>query len=171
MKWNDLAVYLAFIAVVTATVRPLGSYLARVFTYESTLLDPLLIPLERLIVRLVGPAAERPMKWHEYFFAFVWFGLAGAAFIFMVLKLQQMLPFYRLVGKDVLSTPMTDDLAINTAISSGTDPLILARPDGFEPPTTWFEVGSSDVRNTEQNQSLVHFELCYVFSRYGHLSL
>jgi DNA-binding NarL/FixJ family response regulator len=46
-----------------------------------------------------------------------------------------------------------------------------ARPDGFEPPTTWFEVGSSEGRITEQNQSLAHFELCYVFSRYGQISL
>jgi len=120
MDWISLSEYLAFIAVVTAAVWPLGSYLARVFAYESTFLDPLLAPIERVIIRLVGPAAERPMKWREYFFAFVWFAVAGAAFVFLILKLQQLLPFYSLVGKDVLSTPMTDDLAANTAISFAT---------------------------------------------------
>jgi K+-transporting ATPase ATPase A chain len=90
MDWISLSEYLAFIAVVTAAIWPLGSYLARVFAYEPTFLDPLLAPVERVIIRLVGPAAERPMKWREYFFAFVWFALAGAAFVFLVLKLQQL---------------------------------------------------------------------------------
>ncbi len=112
--------YLAFIAALTAMVQPLGSYLAKVFAYESTFLDRLVAPVERVIVRLVGPAAQRPMKWHEYFLAFVWFGIAGAALVFLILKLQALLPFYGLLGKDVLSTPMTDDLAANTAISFAT---------------------------------------------------
>jgi len=46
-----------------------------------------------------------------------------------------------------------------------------ARPDGFEPPTTWFEVGSTEVRITEQNPDLTNFELCYVFPRYRLISL
>jgi K+-transporting ATPase ATPase A chain len=112
--------YLIFIAVLTAMVQPLGSYLAKVFAYESTFLDRLVAPVERVIVRLIGPAAQRPMKWHEYFLAFVWFGVAGAALVFLILKLQHLLPFYGLLGKDVLSTPMTDDLAANTAISFAT---------------------------------------------------
>ena len=120
MSWTSVSEYLLFIAVLTAMVQPLGSYLARVFAYESTFLDRLVAPVERVIVRAVGPAAERPMKWREYFFAFVWFGVAGAAFVFLILKLQEVLPFYHLLGKDVLSTPMTDDLALNTAISFAT---------------------------------------------------
>ena len=112
--------YLAFIAALTALVPPLGSYIAKVFAFESTWLDPIVAPLERVIIRLIGPAAARSMKWHEYFIAFVWFGIAGAALVFSLLKLQHLLPFYRLVGKDLLSTPMTDDLAVNTAISFAT---------------------------------------------------
>jgi K+-transporting ATPase ATPase A chain len=120
MSWTSVAEYLLFVAVLTAMVRPLGSYLAKVFAYEATFLDRAVVPVERVIVRLVGPAAERPMKWREYFFAFVSFGIAGAAFVFFILKLQEVLPFYGLLGKDVLSTPMTDDLALNTAISFAT---------------------------------------------------
>jgi len=120
MQWANLAQYSAFIAILTVTVRPLGAYLAKVFSYQPTVLDRLMLPVERAIIRLVGAAAERPMKWHEYFLAFVWFGVAGAALVFLILKLQTLLPFYRLLGKDVLSTPMTDDLALNTAISFAT---------------------------------------------------
>jgi K+-transporting ATPase ATPase A chain len=120
MSWISLCEYVAFIAVLTAAVRPLGSYLAKVFADEPTFLDRLAAPVERVLVALVGPSAQRPMKWHEYFLAFVWFGLAGAAFVFVILKLQQFLPFYRLLGAQVLSTSMTDDLAANTAISFAT---------------------------------------------------
>ena len=120
MNWINLLEYVVFGAVLTAAVRPLGSYLAKVFAYEPTFMDRLVAPVERVIIRLVGPAAQRPMKWHEYFLAFVWFGVAGAVFIFLILKLQHLLPFYRLVGKDVLSTPITHDLAVNTAISFAT---------------------------------------------------
>ena len=84
MSWTSVAEYLLFVAVLTAMVRPLGSYLAKVFAYEATFLDRAVVPVERVIVRLVGPAAERPMKWREYFFAFVSFGIAGAAFVFWV---------------------------------------------------------------------------------------
>jgi K+-transporting ATPase ATPase A chain len=120
MSWISLSEYVAFIAVLTLSVWPFGSYLAKVFAYESTFLDPLVAPVERVIVRLAGPAARRQMKWHEYFLAFVWFGIAGAVFVYLILNFQHVLPFYRLLGKDVLSTPMTADLAANTAISFAT---------------------------------------------------
>jgi len=50
----------------------------------------------------------------------VGFGFAGAVFTFLILKIQDVLPFYHLLGRDVLSTPMTDDLAANTAVSFAT---------------------------------------------------
>ena len=120
MEQVDYLQYFAFVAVLTAVIWPIGVYLARVFTYERTFLDPLLVPIERVIVRLLGSAAERSMKWKEYFLAFVVFGLAGAAMVFALLALQHLLPFYRLVGERFLSTPMTADLAINTAVSFAT---------------------------------------------------
>jgi K+-transporting ATPase ATPase A chain len=120
MRQADFLQYFAFLAVLTATVRPLGGYLARVFTYERTFLDPLITPIESLIIRLIGPVAERQMKWREYFLAFAAFGLASMAFVFALLKLQQHLPFYRVVGERFLSTPMTNDLAFNTAVSFAT---------------------------------------------------
>lgn len=86
-------------------VRPLGSYLAKVFAYQPTFLDRLMLPVERAIIRLAGSAAGRPMKWHEYFLAFLWFGLAGAALIFLILKLQDLLPFYHLLGSATHSAP------------------------------------------------------------------
>jgi K+-transporting ATPase ATPase A chain len=116
----DYQQYFVFLAVLTANVWPLGAYLARAFTYDRTFLDPLVVPIERLIVRLIGPEADRSMKWQEYFLAFISFGFAGAVLIFVLLKLQHLPPFYQVVGGRFLSTPMTNDLAINTAVSFAT---------------------------------------------------
>jgi len=120
MSWRNFLEYFVFIAVLTAAVQPLGSYLAKVFAYEPTCMDQLAVPIERVVVWLAGPAAQRPMDWRQYFLAFVGFGFAGAVFTFLILKIQDVLPFYHLLGRDVLSTPMTDDLAANTAVSFAT---------------------------------------------------
>jgi hypothetical protein len=45
-----------------------------------------------------------------------------------------------------------------------------ARPDGFEPPTTWFEVGHSESRIIEQNQLFIAIELCHKMPRYPPIS-
>lgn len=120
MSRADYLQYFAFLAVLTLIVRTLGAYLARVFTYDRTFLDPIVIPIERLILRLIGPESERSMKWLEYFLGFVAFGSVGAVTVFALLKLQQFLPFYGVVGPRFLSTPMTVDLAANTAVSFAT---------------------------------------------------
>jgi K+-transporting ATPase ATPase A chain len=120
MSWLAVSEYCAFFVVLTLMVRPLGAYLGTVFSYEPTFLDWLLAPIERVIVRLIGPAADRRMKWQEYYLAFLGFGIAGALLIFLILKTQQWLPLYGLLGKEVLSTPMSNDLAANTAISFAT---------------------------------------------------
>jgi K+-transporting ATPase ATPase A chain len=43
-----------FVIAVALLVKPVGAYLERVFVQRRTLLDPLLLPLERLIHRLMG---------------------------------------------------------------------------------------------------------------------
>ena len=43
-----------FVMVVALLVKPVGAYLERVFERRHTCLDPILLPTERLIHRLVG---------------------------------------------------------------------------------------------------------------------
>ncbi len=114
MSLPNLTQYAAFLLVIFALVKPLGGYVARVFDDGRTLLDPLLRPVERLVYTLGGVNAAEEMDWKQYSLSFVWFSLAGTVILYLILRLQAFLPWY---DKTVLTTPMTPDLAMNTAIS------------------------------------------------------
>lgn len=117
MSSSNLLQYAVFVAVVAALVKPLGGYMARVFEGEKTFLDPLLRPLERLIYRLTSVDPEWEMDWAHYSIAFIFFGLIGALSMYAVLRLQQFLPYFY---ARYLTTPVSPDLAMNTAISFAT---------------------------------------------------
>lgn len=99
--------------VVALLVKPVGAYLERVFERRHTFLDPLLLPAERLIHRLVGIDAKCEMDWKRYSLTFGVFGLVNV----LALRSQAWFPWF---FPKVLTTPMTPDLAANTAISFAT---------------------------------------------------
>jgi K+-transporting ATPase ATPase A chain len=117
MSGAGLAQYGAFLLIVGLLVRPVGGYLARVFSGERTWLDPVLRPLERIIYRLAGVDAGTEMDWKHYAGCFVGFGLGGTLLLYAVLRVQPLLhmfdPAYR-------PGPLAPDLAMNTAISFAT---------------------------------------------------
>ena len=117
MSLQNILQYAAFLLVVIALVKPLGGYMARVFTGERTFLDFVLRPVEHFIYRVTGVDAAAEMDWREYATAFVIFGGTGTFALFLILKLQHLLPWY---DAGVLSTAMTIDLAVNTAVSFAT---------------------------------------------------
>ncbi len=117
MSPSALVQYAAFLVVVTLLVKPVGRYMARVFRGESTLLDPLLRPLERFIYRLTGVKPKAEMRWQEYARAFVVFGLTGTLFLYAILRLQRFLPWFY---PAYMTTPMAPGLAMNTAVSFAT---------------------------------------------------
>jgi K+-transporting ATPase ATPase A chain len=117
MSLSALLQYAAFLLVVTLLVKPVGRYMARVFSGKRTLLDPLLCPAERLIYRLTGVPAQSEMTWLQYAGAFVVFGMVGTPLLYTILRLQQFLPWFY---PAYMTTPMTPDLAMNTAVSFAT---------------------------------------------------
>ena len=64
-------------AILLATVRPVGIYLALVLEGERTWLEPVLRPVERLIYKLSGVNAGKEMNWREYAFAMLGFSAVG----------------------------------------------------------------------------------------------
>jgi potassium-transporting ATPase potassium-binding subunit len=117
MTLSALLQYGAFLIAVTLLVKPVGRYMARVFSSERTALDPLLCPLERLIYRLTGVQPDVEMGWQQYALSFVVFGMAGTLLLYFILRLQRVLPFF---FSAFMTTPITPDLAMNTAISFAT---------------------------------------------------
>src|SRR5258708_8568772 len=117
MSAASLGQYGTFLLIVTLLVRPVGGYLARVFSGERTGLDLVMRPLERAIYRLAGVDAAAEMDWKRYAGCFVGFGLGGTLLLYAVLRVQPLLhtfdPAYR-------PGPLAPDLAMNTAISFAT---------------------------------------------------
>lgn len=117
MSSSALLQYAVFLLTVTLLVKPVGRYMARVFSGGRTSLDPLLCPVERLIYRLTGVEPTIEMRWQEYARAFVIFGMVGTLLLYAILRLQRLLPWFY---PSYMTTPMTPDLAINTAVSFAT---------------------------------------------------
>jgi len=109
--------YLLFIVIVTILVKPLGGYLERVFTGKRTILDRLLLPLEKFLYRAtsVDPAVE--MTFAQYATCFLLFGLSCTLLLYAILRLQRFLPWFFPAYQ---TTALTPDLSLNTALSFST---------------------------------------------------
>ena len=118
MHIQSLVQYVLFLALVTVLVRPAGAYLLAVFHAGKTWADPLLGPVERVIYRLMGVEPFAEMSWRSYAIAFVSFSLVGTLVLYAILRLQFLLPGGP--ATSYLTTPMTPDLAMNTAVSFST---------------------------------------------------
>ncbi len=103
-----------FLLVLVVLVKPLGVYLERVFERQGTVLDALLLPAERLIHRMCGVDVQREMEWKAYARAFVAFSIVNVAVLYFLLRWQAWLPWF---FPKAVTTPMTPDLAANTAVS------------------------------------------------------
>jgi len=112
MRWVE---YIAFLVIVVGLAHPLGLYLARVSERRPTLFDPVLRPVESALYRLLGVRPEAEMSASLYVCCFLIFGAGCALLLFWVLIFQRWL----LGGPadNYLTTPMTADLAANTAVS------------------------------------------------------
>ena len=111
--WLQIAVFLA--AVLAATL-PLGRFMTRVFNRETTWLDPVLRPIERLIYRVTGADETREMRWTEYAAAMLLFSMVSMLVLYLIQRVQQWLPWnpQGLVA-------VAPDLAFNTAASFTTN--------------------------------------------------
>lgn len=110
---NDIFLFLVFLAVLILLALPLGRYMARVFSLEKTLLDPLFLPLEKTIYRLTGVDSKVEMNWKDYAKNLVWFNLIGMTAVYLIQVLQDFLPF----NPENLAGVTPWHVAFNTAVS------------------------------------------------------
>jgi K+-transporting ATPase ATPase A chain len=71
----------------------MGVFMTHVFNRERTFLDPVLRPLESLIYKLTRVNAEREMRWTEYAVAMLLFSLVSMLVLYLIQRLQGVLPF------------------------------------------------------------------------------
>ncbi|NML74169.1 potassium-transporting ATPase subunit KdpA [Rhizobium sp. S-51] len=106
-----LQISLLFLAVLVA-IKPLGLYMARVFSGERTILSPVLAPVEKGLYRLSGIREDKEQGWLAYTLAMLAFSIAGFLALYAILRLQAYLPL-----NPQGFAGMAPDLAFNTAVS------------------------------------------------------
>ena len=109
--WNWLLPAL-YLAVLLALVRPLGAFMARVYSGDRTFLHPVLMPVERLFYRAAGVNPDAEMGWKTYALALLAFNLLGLLVVYALQRLQGIPAFnpQRLAA-------VAPDSAFNTAAS------------------------------------------------------
>jgi K+-transporting ATPase ATPase A chain len=116
MLSNSIIQIAVYFLLVTAISVPLGLYMARVFSYERTFLDPMLSPIERLIYKICGINPGVEMGWAGYAISMLAFSLVSMIFLYALQRLQFYLP---LNPQGLAGVP--PGLAFNTAASFTTN--------------------------------------------------
>jgi len=116
MSANGWLQFAIFSAILLASVRPVGIYLARVLEGERTWLDPILRPIERFIYKLCGIQADKEMNWREYAYAVLGISAVSLVVTYGFQRLQAFLPW----NPQGLAN-VGPDLAWNTAASFTTN--------------------------------------------------
>ena len=121
MTLLGVAQILLFFAIVLALTKPIGSFMHRVFEGERTFLHPVFRPLERLIYRASGVREGEEQSWIRYSASMISLSIFSFIFVYLLQRLQGHLPLnpmhFSTPQAPQNATPMTPDLAFNTAVS------------------------------------------------------
>src|SRR5450432_3890659 len=81
-----------FLVVVFLLTKPLGVFMARVFSGQKTFLDVALRPIEKIVYRLCGVDEKHEMRWTEYAGAMLLFSGVSMALLYLIERTQKWLP-------------------------------------------------------------------------------
>ena len=116
MTTNDYLQLALYLAVLLLLVKPVGAYMANVFSDAPNRVTRLGGPIERAIYRISGVHADEDMSWQRYALAMLVFNVLGIFVVYLLQRVQQWLPLNP-QGFDAVSA----DSAMNTAISFATN--------------------------------------------------
>ena len=91
MTWQGWLQIAVFAALITATVKPVGAYIARSID-GSGRVRRALAPIENALYRLAGVNPADEQSWMGYALALLWFHLAGIVALYALQRLQNLLP-------------------------------------------------------------------------------
>jgi K+-transporting ATPase ATPase A chain len=100
------------LGIIMLLVKPVGSYLVKVFGYEKSGLDRVFGPFERVFYRIMGVKEDEAMGWKKYVGAVLLVNFVMMLLMYAVFRLQKYLP----LNPDGIGN-MPPALAFNTAVS------------------------------------------------------
>ncbi len=84
--WLQIGLFFLCVLLVT---KPLGSFMARVFSREKTWLDHVMRPVERILYKLTGVDESHEMEWKEYALALLLFSGVSMILLYLLQRIQQ----------------------------------------------------------------------------------
>lgn len=111
--WAQAAVLAGLVLI---TVKPLGTYMARVYGGGPAPGDRVFVPVERLVYRLCGVDPDREQRWTVYAFSVLAFSLASVLLLYALQRLQGLVPL-----NPTHAPAVPPDLSFNTAVSFTTN--------------------------------------------------
>ena len=112
---------LFFFAIIVAITKPVGTFMHRVFEGQRTFLHPILGWLERAIYRVSGIREDEEQTWVRYSASLISLSIFSCLLVYIIQRIQGYLPLnpmhFSTPQAPTGATPMTPDLAFNTAIS------------------------------------------------------
>jgi potassium-transporting ATPase potassium-binding subunit len=125
MTANGALQIAAFFVLILAFAKPMGAYMTKVFSGDRTFLHPVLRPLERLCYILCGVKETVDQRWTQYAGSLLAFSVFSFLILYLLQRLQGVLPFnpmgFGTAHAPSGATPVTPDLAFNTAVSFTTN--------------------------------------------------
>ncbi len=116
MTANDYLQLGLYLAVLLLLVKPLGTWMALVFSDTPNRVTRIGAPVERVIYRICGIQANEDMGWQRYALVMLAFNVVGLLFVYLLQRAQQWLPL------NPQNFPaVSADSAMNTAISFATN--------------------------------------------------
>jgi K+-transporting ATPase ATPase A chain len=116
MSLFDVLQIILYLVILVLLAKPLGTFMARVFSGERNILSPVMAPVERFTYRMLGTKSDEEMNWKQYAIAVMLFALLGVVTLYIIERLQGVLPFN---PQHLPGVPSA--LAFNTSISFNTN--------------------------------------------------
>jgi len=125
MTANGVLQIAVFFVLILAFAKPMGAFMTRVFAGERTFLHPVLRPVEKLCYMLCGVNENADQRWTQYAGSLLAFSIFSFLILYLLQRLQGVLPLnpmgFSTAHAPMGATPMTPDLAFNTAVSFTTN--------------------------------------------------
>jgi K+-transporting ATPase ATPase A chain len=116
MRLSDWFQLVVFIIIIMLMVRPLGGWMAKVFSGKPHVLSPVIDRIEQKFLTLGGVDGTQEMDWKQFAVALMVFSVPCVLVVFFIQLFQQFLP---LNPAGLGAVPW--DLSLNTAVSFATN--------------------------------------------------